>query len=349
MVLNDRLPMKLLLTHGFVVDDKGLKMSKSRGNVVDPLAMIKKYGADVLRLWVASVDYESDVSISPKMLDQVAENYRKLRNTCRFLLANLYDFNPAQNAIDLDDMCLLDRYAVNGVNQLNAQVQKLYGRYAFAQVVQVLTRYCTVELSQQYLDVSKDRLYVERADSHARRSAQTAQYHILEVLMRLLAPIMVYTTEDVHMHIPYKKNVSSVHQLRFADTTDAGGVSSLWDTLHSMREHILRAIEQQRAQGVIKHSLEAAVVLNIASQSDTSRTLDQLAAELGEQTVEQFFKEWLIVSSCTITPQPDTDASSNHGFGISVKHADGVKCPRCWHWSVSEHEDGLCARCQDIV
>lgn len=337
MALNGKPQTQAIVTHGFVVDEKGHKMSKSRGNVVDPLKVIKKYGADVLRLWCASVDYERDVPISEKMLGQVAESYRKLRNTCRFLLSNLYDFNPDADAVALDHLRAIDAYAVAQAYRLNTKIQEQYAQYSFAQAVQMLTRYCTVDLSAQYLDISKDRLYVERADSHARRSAQTAQYHILQILNRLIAPLLVYTADDVYASVPYEQEEASVHLSRFVAHADvAAGSVDMWQQLHALREEILRAIEGEREKGNIKHSLEASVVCGTAQYADA---LSELKTLLGEQSLEAFFKEWCIVSSFALSTECET----------AVTHASGMKCPRCWHWSESLHEDGLCARCEDIV
>lgn len=336
MVLHDAAPMQTILTHGFVVDAKGHKMSKSLGNAVDPQKVVKKYGADVLRLWVASVDYERDMPISPQMLDQVAESYRKIRNTCRFLLSNLYDFTPA-DAVAYDQLPLLDRYAIEHVNQLNEQVQKLYASYSFAQVVQALTRYCTVDLSAHYLDISKDCLYVEGAKSPARRSAQTAQYHIIETLLRLMAPLLVYTAEDVYANLPYERTADSVHLTTFvAPRTSDATLADLFAELAPVRETILRAIESQRATGAIKHSLEAALAVMFPKN-----LLGRLEKALRDMTLDAFVKQWCIVSRATVTVGDQLNAQA--------QPAGGVKCPRCWHWTSSEHADGLCGRCESVV
>lgn len=340
LALKDEPQTKAIVTHGFVVDEKGHKMSKSRGNVVDPQDVVKKFGADVLRLWCASVDYERDVSISPKMLEQVAQNYRKLRNTCRFLLSNLYDFNPEADAVAFSSLRAIDAYAVSQAHAINEQVQEQYNRSAFAQAVQMLTRYCTVDLSAQYLDISKDRLYVERANSHARRSAQTAQYHILQILNRLLAPLLVYTADDVYASAPFEQEDASVHLTRFIPHAKINaGSSQMWEQLHAMREAILRAIEAQREVGAIKHSLEAAVTCGVPSGSEWEVACNELRGMLGSQTLESFFTEWCIVSSFAIT-QDDQ---------VTVVPSEGQKCPRCWHWCQTQHEDGLCHRCQEIL
>lgn len=352
MVMYGARQTKAIVTHGFVVDEKGHKMSKSKGNVIYPQDIIKKYGADVLRLWVASVDFERDVPISEKALTQVAEVYRKIRNTCRFLLANLYDFDPETDSVAPSDMRLIDRRAIANVFMLNKEVSAHYKSYAFSNIVQALAHYCTVHLSAHYLDMSKDRLYVEAADSTARRSAQTAQYVILQVLNRLIAPILVYTADDVYTSTPYAQVKPSVHLEQFVTTLYATYVGSdtVWDALPKLREEILRGIEKQREAGVIKHSLEAAVMLYIAADSPYGKTLSDLVTQLGEQSLASFFKEWLIVSQfCLADSGADLAQTGCDGVSLGVMHADGVKCPRCWHWTQSEYEDGLCGRCAKIL
>lgn len=352
MVLNDAPQTKTIVTHGFVVDEKGHKMSKSKGNVMYPQDIIKKYGADVLRLWVASVDYERDVPISQTALGQAAEVYRKIRNTCRFLLANLYDFDPETDLVPPSDMRLLDRRAISNAFALNKQVSAHYQNYSFSNVVQTLAHYCTVHLSAHYLDMSKDRLYVEVADGQARRSAQSAQYVILQVLNRLIAPILVYTADDVYASTPYVQQKPSVHLEHFVTTLYSTYVGSdtVWQALPKLREEILRCIEKQRETGVIKHSLEAAVTLHVSADSSYGKTLSALITQLGEQSLSSFFKEWLIVSQFKLA-DADTDltATACDGVAVGVAHADGVKCPRCWHWTQGGQEDGLCTRCAGVL
>jgi len=346
LIINDIPQTKSIVTHGFVVDAQGLKMSKSRGNVVDPKAVVQKYGADVLRLWVASVDYERDVAISENLLVQTAEVYRKIRNTCRFLLANLYDFNPATDCVPTAQMMLLDRYAVNQARVISMQAQQAYHQYSFASVVQLLARYCSVELSAHYLDMSKDRLYVELAHGHERRSAQTAQYYILTMLNQIIAPIMPFTAEDVFLATPYTSAEASVHLQHFLAVPGAeAGSSELWASLHILREKVLQDIERLRADGTIKHSLEAALYFSAVTHSEFAQTFAELELMLATQTKESFLKEWFIVSQCHIS-----NADSPAGNVFTVQRAQGLKCPRCWHWFApqQDHQE-LCHRCALVI
>jgi len=343
MALHHKPQTKAILTHGFVVDEHGHKMSKSRGNVIDPQDIVKKYGADVVRLWVASVDYERDVALSEALLTQTAEVYRKIRNTCRFLLANLYDFNPATDTVPFEDMLLLDRYALQQVRTLLEEVKNDYVQYRFALIVQRLTRYCTVELSAYYLDMSKDRLYVEQAQGLKRRSAQTAQYYILHLLTQMIAPLLPYTAEDIFQALPANVGKPSVHLTRFTTLpVIADGGAELWEQLITLREQVLKEIEKLRAAGTIKQSLEAQVGIRGLAQSSYAGLEALLAAALGRQTVHSFLKEWCIVSAITLQAA-DT-------FEILVTPAAGSKCPRCWHWFTTEHaEPSVCGRCENVM
>jgi isoleucyl-tRNA synthetase len=340
VILHDKAQTKKIVTHGFVVDANGHKMSKSRGNVVDPKAVVKKYGADVLRLWVASVDYERDVVISDTLLTQTAEVYRKIRNTCRFLLSNLYDFNPQTDCVPLENMQLLDRYALSQALTTLSVVKQWYSEYAFASIVQALARYCSVELSAHYLDMSKDRLYVEKATSQCRRSAQTAQYYVVTVLNQMIAPLMPFTAEDIYLATPYEKKTLSLHTQHFLTLTKPdAGTQALWEQLHAIRDEVLQKIEKLRVAGEIKQSLEAAVVI----ERDESSLWQDLKKLLHTQSLESFLKEWFIVSQCTIaTTKSDKTC-------VAVTKAQGEKCPRCWHWELTDHKDGVCRRCETVL
>ncbi len=344
MVLHDKAPMKTIVTHGFVMDAQGHKMSKSRGNVVDPKEVVKKYGADVLRLWVASVDYERDVVISDTLLTQTAEVYRKIRNTCRFLLANLYDFNPETDCVSFDQMQLLDRYALHqAITTLN-MARQWYSEYAFASIVQLLARYCSVELSAHYLDMSKDRLYVEGKASVERRSAQTAQYYILTVLNQMIAPLLPFTADDIYLAAPYTDKQQSIHLQQFlALHVPIAGSSEMWESLHELRAAILQEIEKVRATGLIKHSLEAALVLRGLEEGQYQKTFAQLRTVLGTQSITEFLIEWCIVSQCTLVPS----TTNNEEVMITVSSAAGTKCPRCWHWF--ESNGAICKRCAAVI
>jgi isoleucyl-tRNA synthetase len=340
VILHDKPQTKKIVTHGFVVDANGHKMSKSRGNVVDPKAVLKKHGADVLRLWVASVDYERDVVISDTLLTQTAEVYRKIRNTCRFLLSNLYDFNPQTDCVPLENMQLLDRYAVSQALEILTAVKQWYSEYAFASIVQALARYCSVELSAHYLDMSKDRLYVEHAGGRVRRSAQTAQYYILTALNQMIAPLIPFTAEDIFLAAPYTHSTASIHLEKFMSMTmPEVGSALLWSQLHELRNEVLQKIERLRVGGDIKQSLEARVVI----ECNGAEAWLECRNYLHEQSIESFLKEWFIVSQCIVVQQKSDKTI------VTVSKAEGSKCPRCWHWEISGHQEGLCGRCAHVL
>jgi isoleucyl-tRNA synthetase len=385
IALNKQAPMHAILTHGFTVDAKGRKMSKSLGNVVSPQEIIDQLGTDGLRMWVASVDYVGDLVISDVLLRNVQEVFRKIRNTCRFLLSNLYDFDIAKDAIPFEQLSLIDQHALIDLFQLNHAILERYKAYDFTAVVHQLGDYCAVDLSSFYLDVIKDRLYVEKADGLLRRSTQTACWYILDTLTKLMAPILSFTAEQISDH--YQKNkTQSIHLQNFADLKavedfiahksmpwvavkdqilmgDAhaakGSIAYFaqqkerWDLLKTIRSAILKSIEQKRAAGIIKHSLEAHVFICFDSLDEEKRTvLKNFFADLDRsgQGAINFFKEFTIVSQCTITHKTDgLDESIMPGLYIAVDGAQGHKCPRCWQWEVSEHEHNLCSRCQRVL
>jgi isoleucyl-tRNA synthetase len=320
--------------------------------VVDPKEVIKKYGVDVLRLWVASVDYERDVVISDELLKNTAEVYRKIRNTCRFLLGSLFDLRTADNEISYSKLRMLDRFALHEALKVNSQAQAMFEVYNFSGIVQLLGRYCASDLSAFYLDMVKDRLYVGGAAE--RGSAQMVLRTILQILSRLIAPILPHTAEDVHDAIPYAKEGHSVHLYQFYNEEQAVPAinEAHWSVLKDMRSHVLKAIEQLRAAGTLKHSLEARVTLHIDPSSEAGKAYSVFATELtaaGEDEV-LFMKEWCIVSQVVFADSAaDVQSSDLNGLSIGVEPAHGIKCPRCWHWSESKHEDGLCARCESVL
>jgi len=366
------------------VDAKGHKMSKSLGNVVSPQEMIDKLGTDGLRLWVASIDYTDDAVVSDVLTRNVQEVLRKIRNTCRFLLSNLYDFDIDTDAVPLEQMRLIDQYALQALFAVDQEIHAAYERYDFTAIFHAFAQYCSVDLSAFYLDIIKDRLYVETADGHARRSAQTACWHIVDTLTKLMAPILSFTAEQVSDH--YQKDKStSIHLQTFAQPDNiwqllakqktglawrkalaSRGVDSrahetiaivgfaaeqdqLWDMLKTMRSALLKAIEGLRQSGTIKHSLEAAITMHVAADAPYAPLLNAFYATLAQsgQTTEAFFKEFLIVSQVTIRDSADGLASSQlDGLSVQVTPATGDKCPRCWHYEPSDHEHKLCSRCQ---
>lgn len=388
MVLYDQACMKTIVTHGFTVDDKGRKMSKSLGNVISPQEIIDRLGTDGLRLWVSSIDCEGEAVVSEVLLQNVQEVYRKIRNTCRFLLSNIYDYQHDEHAVPLENLGLLDRYALEQLYKINQKVIKNYQEYDFTKVFHALADYCTNELSSFYLDIIKDRLYTEKADGHARRSAQTVCWYILDTLTRLIAPIMSFTAEQ--LSDCYQKNkAQSIHLQNFAILPNVWGllgseqapsqlavslnyplihdVSQLvktdanmfvmeqetqWMVLKEIRSALLRAIEVQRERGVIKHSLEARLTIYLDPEQDSLSTMHEFMNNLAQegQIREEFFKEFLIVSQVVYAPHAaGLESSGLAGLWVSVEHAHGVKCPRCWQWQETNNQYQLCARCAAIV
>lgn len=352
MIMNDMPPMKQILTHGFVVDDERHKMSKSVGNVIAPDEVIKKYGVDVLRLWVASADYERDVVISTKVLDNVAEVYRKIRNTARFLLSNLYDFDITRDAVPLEKMRLIDQQALARLHEVATAVLPAYDEYRFTAVVQELNTYCANDLSASYLDMIKDCLYTEKSDGDIRRSAQTALYRILDTLTHLMAPVLSYTAE--HIAACYRAaGAGSIHLSKFPQTVDVWEAlgkknettAAGWHALQELRSVVLKAIEQRREAGEIKQSLEARVVIFIDQSAESTKSLRAILADIAKShDVIAFLKEWCIVSQLELSTN-----SSAGDLSAEVEHARGTKCPRCWQWDEIVDEDGLCRRCVHVL
>ncbi len=388
VALSDEPPMKTIMTHGFTVDKQGRKMSKSLGNVIVPQEMIDKLGTDGLRLWVSSIDASGDAVVSDILIRNVQEVFRKIRNTCRFLLSNLYDFNIKTDVIPLDKLSMIDQYALQELFEVNRSILQSYVDYDFTAVFHTLGDYCAVNLSSFYLDIVKDRLYVQVPDGHERRSVQTVCWYILDTLTRLMAPILSFTAEQVSdlyqkekkqsIHLQQFAVIRSIWQLlaeekaavidefytaeykaRVADTVIHITKSSFlaqqegrWELLKSMRSALLKAIEEQREKGLIKHSLEARVTMYVDPKTDVAKMLEAFVKDLEQkgQSVENFFKEFLIVSQFIVVADKDDLAESGlKGLFVKIEHAQGDKCPRCWQWEVTEHEDKLCSRCQDIL
>lgn len=389
LVLEGKPCMKTIVSHGYTVDEKGHKMSKSLGNVVAPSEIIKKIGTDGLRLWAASITIGSDPIVSKILLDNVNEVYRKIRNTARFLLSNLYDFDIENDAVALDKMLLIDRYALEYLYHVNFRVRTAYNDADFTAIFHELADYCAKELSSFYLDIIKDRLYVEKADGFSRRSAQTVCWYILDTLTRLMAPVLSFTAEQISDY--YQKNKQeSIHLQTFSDLQDVWVLiarshenrekyidwypykahaqeaaekikefnfhmerTQQWELVHAIRSALLKAIEEQREKGVIKHSLEARIKFYIALPEKKQSLFNNFcqAIQQTDQAVDDFFKQLLVVSQCSlVTSQEGLQASSElAGVWYSVEQAQGIKCPRCWQWDTVAHQDDLCRRCATLV
>ena len=262
-------PYRTVLTHGFTVDSKGQKMSKSRGNVVAPQKVVNALGADILRLWVAATDYSVEMNVSDEILKRTADAYRRLRNTSRFLLANLDGFDPAQHQLDPEYMLCLDRWAVERTRQLQEQVLQAYERYEFHRIYQLVHNFCAVDMGSFYLDIIKDRQYTTQKDSVPRRSAQTAMYHVIESLVRWLAPILSFTAEEIWQHIPGQREdsvlLSGWYELPPAYFPESEILQEMgrdfWERIILVREAVSKELEKLRVDGQIGSSLDAEVDL----------------------------------------------------------------------------------------
>ncbi len=341
-----RAPYTSVLTHGFVVDGEGKKMSKSVGNVIDPLEIIEKYGAEILRLWVAAEDYTVDIRISSEILERLVEAYRRIRNTGRYILGNLYDFDYSKDSVPYVEMEEMDQWALHRLQEVIQRVRKAYDNYQFHMVYYTIYNFCTVDLSALYLDVSKDRLYTSKAKSKARKSAQSAMFIILDTLVRLLAPILTFTAEEIWASMPrYEGKADSVHLTRFPEVNPEylnEGLKENWKTLISLRGEISRAIETARKNKVVGHPLDARVELYAPDK------LRQFMAERRED-----LKALNIVSQVNILENDNLEdayeSSEFEGLKIGVSKAAGAKCNRCWIYSETVGADTghptICGRC----
>ncbi len=347
MVLEDKPPMKQLVTHGFTVDEQGRKMSKSIGNVIAPQEMIDILGTDGLRLWVSSIDTSGDAVASKTLMTNVKEVHRKIRNSARFLLSNLYDFDIDKDAVDLKRLMAIDNYALQRLYKLNDDTLQAYKEMDFTAIFHMFADYAAVDLSSFYLDIIKDRLYVEQADGYKRRSTQTVCWYILDTLTRLMAPILSFTAEQLSDHYQKDKKVS-IHLQQFSDfKVKVEQQEQLWSILKDVRSAILKSIEQLREQGIIKHSLEARVTVCF---DENKLGLDELIKQLNKQSLQDFFKEFLIVSQFEKQNNKDSlEPTLVEGLYVLVQPAQGNKCPRCWQWQETDRSDNLCPRCETIV
>jgi len=352
LVIEKQAPMKTIMTHGFTVDEKGQKMSKSLGNVIAPDDIIKKLGTDGLRLWVASIGHDGDAVVSETLLKNVSEVYRKIRNTCRVLLMNLYDYDHTQNAVPLEKLHPVDQYALHILNQLHTTIIQDYKQGNFTAIFHALADYCTTHVSALYVEVTKDRLYCDAADSHERRSVQTAMWYMLDTMTRLTAPILSFTAELISDQ--YQKNKQqSIHLQKFSEQVPVSQQDSiLWDMLLEIRSAVLKAIEPYRAEGVIKQSLEAQVTVYLDPALKNYAVLEKFLDSLKKQgySLANFLEDLFVVSQVTVTSSRNSLAESSlKGLYLRVEHAAGTKCPRCWKWSTKVDSQGLEPRCAQIV
>ncbi|WNK20599.1 isoleucine--tRNA ligase [Halomonas piscis] len=338
-------PYRELLTHGFTVDAKGRKMSKSTGNVVAPQQVMDKLGADILRLWVASTDYSGEMAVSDEILKRTADVYRRIRNTSRFLLANLTGFEPAADAVPFADMLALDRWVVDRAAQLQARIETAYEEYRFLDVYQQVHNFCAGELGGFYLDVIKDRQYTTQADSLARRSAQTALYRVVEALCRWVAPILSFTAEEIHEHIPGERGDSVLLEEYYAglSTLDADSEMgrAFWAELLDVKNAVNKCLEDARNAKIIKGSLAAEVTLYVDD------ALHATLARLGDE-----LRFVMLTSEVHLRPlakAEQAEATDMDGLKVAVSASPHAKCERCWHHrpDVGSHpgHTDLCGRC----
>jgi isoleucyl-tRNA synthetase len=342
-------PYRGVVTPGWTLDEKGQAMSKSRGNDVDPVDIANRLGGEIVRLWTASVDFREDVVGSEALMQRVGENYKKIRNTFRYILSNLYDFDPQKDAVPFDKMEALDQYMLRQTCAFADDVRKWYDEFAFHKIYHRVNHFCIVDLSAFYFDVLKDRLYISAPKSQARRSAQTATWHIGEALVRLLAPITSFTSEEIWQFLPkLEARTESVHLAAFPSSADILGAGTAehdeqqdkdWAMLRSVRDEVLKALEEARNQKLIGTGLEAQVSITVADPvySLLKRNEGQL-------------RYLFIVSAASVV---QGSGNGSVGVHVEVKKADGLKCERCWNYSTRVGEDKnyptVCERCAAVL
>lgn len=333
----DHAPYKTVLSHGFIMQEDGEKMSKSKGNAKSPRDIFNTLGADILRLWVASVDYQNDAPFSENVLKQVSETYRKIRNTFRFMHGNLSDFNYETDRVSYEDMSALNRYVLNEVNQHNILSQKYYANYDFQRVTTTISTALTNLMSAYYLDYTKDILYIEKLDSKNRREIQTVLYEALLTYSRLLAPILVYTTEELNRI--FRPEDESIHLQSFVEPKEAllSEVEvQAFERLFELRDAVYKALEDKRALKVIGKSLEAQVLLNLSDEDQS----------LVDQYLGESLKQWFIVSDVQFTQETLPEVMN---FQVDAVPFEGETCPRCWNLVPHVHSDDLCDRCHEVI
>jgi isoleucyl-tRNA synthetase len=359
-------PYKTVLTHNFIVDEQGRKMSKSLGNGIDPMEVIEggknqqkdpAYGADVLRLWVSSADYSSDIALSKNILKQLSDIYRKIRNTARFLLGNLHDFDPENHTVPYEELPALDQYMLYRMTEVFEDVKDAFDSYQFFRFFQTVQNFCVVDLSNFYLDIAKDRLYISAPDSPRRRSCQTVMAVALKNLARAIAPVLCHLAEDIWQFLPYKTPYKSVFEagwVKLEDEWKKPELAQSWTTLRTIRTEVNKVMEQARAQKMIGASLDAKVLLYV-SDAQLRQQLEALNPQdsLSGNRVDEL-RYLFLASQVEILDSPDAIQkadykSESEKLSVGVVKADGQKCDRCWNYSVHVGESAehplLCDRC----
>jgi isoleucyl-tRNA synthetase len=345
VAINQHAPYKQVLTHGFVVDQDGKKMSKSLGNVISPKDVVNTLGADILRLWVASADYRGEMTISQEILNRAADGYRRIRNTARFMLGNLNEFS-AEDVLPLDHCAEIDRWAVAKAEQLQREVLAHYDDYQLHLVFQKIHHFCSQDMGAFYLDVIKDRLYTCKDQGEARRSAQTAMHHILNALVRLIAPVLTFTADEIRLSLGHERHILFEQWYEFPEFTAVN--ERRWAMIGEIRQLVSRQLETLRVEGVIGSSLDASVQIHLAQAN--LDLLDDMADEL---------RFVLITSDASLALWDDAAVDQGHELsdgsqvGVTVNKANGEKCIRCWHIRTDvgvnlEHPE-ICGRCVENV
>ncbi|MFZ5659477.1 MAG: isoleucine--tRNA ligase [Pseudomonadota bacterium] len=342
-----RAPYQAVLTHGFTVDGEGRKMSKSLGNVIAPQQVIDKWGADILRLWVAAEDYRGEIRISEEILKRLGDNYRRIRNTARYILGNLHGFDPARHALPVDQLLELDRWALAQAHRVQQEVVAAYADYTFLRIAQRVHHFCAIDLGAFYLDVLKDRLYTTQADSRAHRSAQTAMWHTLEAMTRWLAPILSFTAEEIWSHLPGRGAEDSVFLSGYyalPEVADSDALLAEWEQLLALRGAVSQVLEGLRQSGQIGSGLDAELTLYVD---------DAWRARIGARADELRFL--FITSDVALRPLAEHGDLPEilPGLAVAARATSNAKCVRCWHrradvGSHAEHP-ALCGRCVENV
>lgn len=366
VAVNGTAPYRRVLTHGFTLDEKGRKMSKSLGNVVDPVVLVEggrnekqepPYGADVLRLWVSSVDYSADVPLGPGIVKQLADVYRKVRNTARYLLGNLHDFVPDEHAVAIEDLPLLDRWMLQRTAVVIEEVSADFERYEFYRFFQALQNFCVVDLSNVYLDIAKDRLYVSAAGDVRRRSCQTVLHLVVERLAGLIAPVLCHMAEDIWQNLPYPVAEGSVFERGWPTVPDSWAAPELLAPMQrilALRAQVNRVLEGCRGRGELGASLEAQVQLELVEAGPLREALALVEASPHPEVDN--LADWLLVSSLRVggpPPEPVLAETEEEGVRVRIARAAGQKCERCWHHEsdIGQHPEHptLCGRCVGVL
>ena len=363
VAVNGIAPYKTVLTHGFAVDEQGRKMSKSEGNVVDPVFILQggkdqkkdpAYGADVLRLWVSSVDYSSDVRLGSNIIKQLADVRSKIRNTARFLLGNLHDFNPEKDAVPFVQLPELDRYMLHRITEVFAEVTEAFDSFQFFRFFQTVQNFCVVDLSNFYLDIAKDRLYISSLSGFRRRSCQTVLQIALENLAKAIAPVLCHMAEDIWQFLPYTtpyKSVFAAGWVTLAAEWQNPQLAKFWEQLRELRADVNKVLEQARVEKMIGSSLEAKALIYVTDEKLREAIANfNLVSGNGIDELRYLF----LTSGVELLDNADALVGLKHTlqvdkWGIAIVNADGQKCDRCWNYSTHVGESAahplICDRC----